>query len=80
MFDNDAGEYVHKPNAKLPYSKLKARGISIDGLPGRCKVLKRPSSYGRQTLKEILEQKDQLRIKGIVMHLITASILSFFSC
>lgn len=46
IMDN-AGDYVHKPGAKLPYSKVKARGISIVGLPGRCKVLKHPSSYGR---------------------------------
>jgi hypothetical protein len=36
LFNKLYSEYVHKPNAKLPYSKLKARGISIDGLPGRC--------------------------------------------
>ena len=58
------GDFVCKPNSKLPYSKVKARGISIEGLPGPG-VLKHSSSYGRRTLLEILKQKDQLRLKSM---------------
>ena len=71
--------YVHKPNSKMPYSKVKARGISIEGLPGRCKMQKHPSSYGRRTLKDILERKDQLRIKHLAATPIQVSTVSF-SC
>ena len=56
------GTYVSKPSAKMPYSKIRQYGITIEGLP--CD-LKHPSCYGKDTLKEILSQRDQLKILGV---------------
>lgn len=55
--------YINKPTAKLPYSKLIQYGITMEGLPAGLS-LKHPSSYGKDTLKEILSKKDQLKIQG----------------
>ena len=55
------GNHVNKPNAKMPYAKIGQYGIEIEGLP--CD-LKHPSSYGKDDMKEILSQRDKLRILG----------------
>ena len=55
--------YINKPTAKLPYSKLAQYGIKMEGLPAGLS-LKHPSSYGKDTLKEILSKKDLLKIQG----------------
>ena len=47
----------------LPYSKIMQFGITIEGLPFGLS-LKHPSSYGKDTLKEILSKKNQLKLKG----------------
>ena len=46
---------------KLPYKKI---GIVMSGLPLN-KQLKHPSSYGRLTLQEILDNKDNIKVQDI---------------
>ena len=50
--------------AKLPYKKIEEYGIVMNGLP-LSKQLKHPSSYGRLTLKQILDNKDNIEVEGI---------------
>ena len=51
-------------SAKLPYKRIADYGIIMSGLPSG-KQLKHPSSYGRLTLKEILENKDNIKVEGV---------------
>ena len=51
-------------STKLPYKKIKEYGIEMSGLPLN-KQLKHPSSYGRLTLQEILDNKDNIKVEGI---------------
>ena len=50
--------------AKLPYKKIEEYGIVMKGLP-LSKQLKHPSSYGRLTLKQILDNKESIKFEGI---------------
>jgi len=54
------GQCVGDLSAKLPYKKIEDYGIIMNGLPSG-KQLKHPSSYG---LKEILENKDNIKVEG----------------
>ena len=60
-----AGQCVGDLSAKLPYKKIEDYGIIMNGLPSG-KQLKHPSSYGRLTLKEILENKDNIKVEGVI--------------
>jgi len=46
----------------MPYSKIAQYCITIEGLPSVS--LKHPSSYGKDTLKEVLSRRGQLKIQG----------------
>ena len=58
-----SGQYIHDDKARLPYSKTEEYGLKIDGLPTSC-TLKHPSSYGKSTLKSILENRENLKLYG----------------
>ena len=47
----------------MPYSKITQYGIKMEGLPSGVS-LKYPSSYGKDTLKEILSRRGQIKIQG----------------
>lgn len=57
------GQYIHDDRARLPYSKVEEYGLKIDGLPSNC-ALKHPSSYGKSTLKSILDNRENLKLYG----------------
>lgn len=57
------GHTVGDMKAKLPYSKIVEYGITVSGLPDG-KPLKHPSSYGKTTLKKILENREKIKIQG----------------
>ena len=58
------GQCIGDLSAKLPYKRIADYGIIMSGLPSG-KQLKHPSSYGRLTLKEILGNKDNIKIEGV---------------
>ena len=58
-----SGQYIHDDKARLPYSKTEEYGLKIDGLPTSC-ALKHPSSYGKSTLKSILDNRENLKLCG----------------
>ena len=58
-----SGQYIHDDKARLPYSKTEEYGLKIDGLPTSC-ALKHPSSYGKSTLKSILDNRENLKLYG----------------
>ena len=53
----------HSDKARLPYSKTEEYGLKINGLPTSC-ALKHPSSYGKSTLKSILDNRKNLKLYG----------------
>ena len=57
------GQYIHDDRARLPYSKMEEYGLKFDGLPSNC-ALKHPSSYGKSTLKSILNNRENLKLYG----------------
>ena len=57
------GQYINDDKARLPYSKAEEYGLKIDGLPASC-VLKHPSSYGKSTLRGILDNRENLKLYG----------------
>lgn len=64
--------HINKPGAKLPYSKIREYGITVDGLSV---ALKHPSSYGWKTLQEILDNKDSIVLKGLYTVLVCMHIV-----
>ena len=50
-------------NAKVPYSKLKQLGVTVEGLPDGI-VFKHPSSYGRRQLKQIIATQYNLKFNS----------------
>ena len=61
-FDH-AGQYIGDDRARLPYSKIKEYGLRISGLPSSC-ALKHPSSYGKSTLRNIVDSRENLKLYG----------------
>lgn len=61
-FDH-AGQYIGDDRARLPYSKIKEYGLRISGLPSNC-TLKHPSSYGKSTLRSIVDSRENLKLYG----------------
>lgn len=59
LFNRLYGEYTNDARARLPYSKIQDYGLRIDGL---ATMLKHPSSYGKSTLKSILENRENLKL------------------
>ena len=58
------GESIGDATARMPYKRVHDYGILVSGLPeGRS--LKHPSSYGRNTLRQILANKDNITVQGI---------------
>ena len=57
------GQYINDDKARLPYSKTEEYGLKIDGLPANC-ALKHPSSYGKSTLRNILDNRENLKLYG----------------
>lgn len=53
----------------MPYSKIAAYGITIEGLPGG-RPLKHPSSYGHATLKEIVKSRENVKLKGNYLYIL----------
>ena len=60
------GEITGNSTSRVPYSKLKQLGVTVEGLPDGI-TFKHPSSYGRRQLKQIIESKDDLKFNGIQM-------------
>lgn len=67
--------HIHKPSARFPYSKVQEYDIKMDGLPAGVS-LKHPSSYGKDTLRNILSNKHHLKLYGIIMF--TCIIMFFY--
>ena len=59
--------YINKSTAKLPYSKLTQYGIKMEGLPSGLS-LNYPSSYRKDTLKEILSRRTNLTYKAHMLN------------
>ena len=66
------GQYINDNKARLPYSRTEEYGLKIDGLPASC-ALKHPSSYGRSTLRSILDNRENLRLYGKKVRLMLAA-------
>ncbi len=70
--------------AWMPYSRVVQYGITVEGLPdGR--TLKHPSSYGKTSLKKILQNRENIKVKGTTCLLINGNCnkltcLRYFHC
>ena len=56
--------HVKDSKAKMPYSKILEYGITMEGLPNGT-ILKNPTAYGKETLREIINNKDSLKLHGM---------------
>jgi len=61
------GEVTGNSTSRVPYSKLKKIGVTVDGLPEGI-VFKHPSSYGRRQLQQIIATKNDIKFNGNYMH------------
>ena len=60
------GAFVNKPTVKFPYKRVEEYGdLVMEGLPPGVELLT-PTRYGKDTLVQILNNKHQLKLRGII--------------